>query len=267
MARICGAHHVLGIKALLGQLGHRQCTVLLRATRSEWCIPHHEEMETGEGNHVNRQLTQVAVELPGETEAACCAANSSCNQVIQITIRGSCELERSEANVIQRFIVESEALIRILHELMNRKSRIVWLYNGVGHLWRRDHRVCRHDTIRILLPNFGDEKSSHARSCSTSHGMCQLETLHAVAALRLLPNDIQYGVNELSSLRVMSLRPVVTSAGLPKNKVVRAEKLAKGSGADRVHRSWLEIHENCSGNVTPPSRLIEINIDTFELQV
>ena len=37
--------------------------VLLRASGRKWSKPGHEEVETGEGNHVDGQLPQVSVQL------------------------------------------------------------------------------------------------------------------------------------------------------------------------------------------------------------
>merc|ERR1711912_24216 len=63
MARISSTHHVLGIKHLLGQLRHGERTVLLRASRSEWCKACHVEMQTREWHQVHGHLTKVAIEL------------------------------------------------------------------------------------------------------------------------------------------------------------------------------------------------------------
>ena len=43
--------------------------VLLRAAGGERGEAGHEEVEAGEGNHVDRQLPQVSVQLAGEPEA------------------------------------------------------------------------------------------------------------------------------------------------------------------------------------------------------
>jgi len=63
MAWIAGRHHVLGIKHLLGELGHSEGTVLLAATRRQWSEARHEEMQTWEWNHVHGQFTQVRIQL------------------------------------------------------------------------------------------------------------------------------------------------------------------------------------------------------------
>ena len=55
---------------LLGQLGHGQCTILLRTTGSQWCKASHEEVQTWEWHKVHCNLAQVAVQLSWETQAA-----------------------------------------------------------------------------------------------------------------------------------------------------------------------------------------------------
>ena len=68
MARVGGAHHVLGVELLLGELRHRERAVLLRAARRERREADHEEVETRERDHVHRELAEVAVELAREAE-------------------------------------------------------------------------------------------------------------------------------------------------------------------------------------------------------
>ncbi len=70
MAGVCCAHHVLGVPHLLRELGHREGAVLLAAAGGEWRKADHEEVQAGEGDQVDRQLAQVAVQLAGEAQAA-----------------------------------------------------------------------------------------------------------------------------------------------------------------------------------------------------
>ena len=53
MSWIAGGHHVLGVEHLLGELRHGEGAVLLATTGSERSKAGHEEMESGEWNHVD----------------------------------------------------------------------------------------------------------------------------------------------------------------------------------------------------------------------
>lgn len=54
--------------------------------------------------------------------------------MIQIPVCGCGQLECSEADVVQSLVIDAECLVRILHQLVNRKGGIVRFYNGVRHL-------------------------------------------------------------------------------------------------------------------------------------
>ena len=91
--------------------------------------------------------------------------------------------------------------------------------------------------------------------------------LQAVTSFGLLPHDIKNGIDELGSFGVVSLGPVVTGAGLAKDKVVRPEDLAIGTRADRVHGSWLQINQHSSWDILPTRSLIVVDINPLQLQL
>ena len=97
--------------------------------------------------------------------------------------------------------------------------------------------------------------------------MGDLEPLEAVTSLSFLSDDIEDGVNELSTFSVMSLGPVVSSTGLSEDEVVRSEELTERSGSNGVHGSWFEIHKDGSWHVSSTSGFVVVNVDSLQLQV
>ena len=68
-------------------------------------------------------------------------------------------------------------------------------------------------------------------------------------------------------LGVVALGPVVASAGLAENEVVRAEDLAIGTSADGVHGTGLKIHQDGAGDVATAGGLVVVDVDALELQI
>ena len=170
--------------------------------------------------------------------------------MIQVAKRRSRELERTEADVVERFVVENHALIRVFNELMHGERGVVRLDDGVGHLGRRHDGKREHHAIRVLLANLGDEKRAHAGTRATAERVAHLETLQAIARFSLLAYDVQDAIDEFGALRVMPLGPVVPGASLSEDEVIRSENLSVRTRAHGIHRSRFEIHEHGSRNVS-----------------
>ena len=62
-------------------------------------------MKPGEGDHVDSQLPEVSVQLPGEPEAGGDAGHGEGDQVVEVPAGGCGQFEGSEADVIQSLIV------------------------------------------------------------------------------------------------------------------------------------------------------------------
>jgi hypothetical protein len=261
------AHHVLSIPHLLGELGDGKSAVLLGTTGSQGGEPDHEEVETGEGDQVDRELTEISVELTGEAEAAGDTGHDGGDEVVQVTEGGGGELEGTEADVVKGLVIEDHALIGVLNELMHGEGGVVGLNDGVGHLGGGDDGEGAHHAVGVLLTDLGDQEGAHAGTGSTTEGVADLETLEAIAGLGLLADNVEDGVDELSTLGVVTLGPVVTGSGLTEDEVVGAEDLAVRAGADGVHGSGLEIHEDSAGDVTATGSLVEVDVDALELEV
>ena len=97
--------------------------------------------------------------------------------------------------------------------------------------------------------------------------MGDLEPLEAVAAFSFFSDDVEDGVDEFGSFGVMSLGPVVSGSGLSEHEVVGSEELSEGSGAHGVHGSGFQVHQDGSGNVSSSGGLVEVDVDSLQLEV
>jgi len=66
---IASSHHVLSIEHLGGELGDGESSVLLGSSAGERSESGDEEVETGEGNHVDSEFPEISVQLAREPEA------------------------------------------------------------------------------------------------------------------------------------------------------------------------------------------------------
>merc|ERR1719267_262364 len=267
VTRIGGAHHVLGVEHLLGELRDGERTVLLGATGGERGEPSEEEVEAREWDEVDTQLAQVGVELAREAQAASHTGHAGGAQVVEVAVGWGGELEGAEADVVQGLVVKAHALVGVLHKLVHREGGVVWLDHSVGHLRGWHDGEGEHHTVWVLLADLGDEESSHTGTSTATEGVAELEALEAVAGLGLLAHDIEHGVDELGTLGVVTLGPVVTGTSLAEDEVVRAEELTEWAGTDGVHGTRLEVHEDGAGHVAATGSLVVVHVDALQLEV
>merc|ERR1712144_46307 len=264
---IGGTHHVLGVEHLLGELGDGERTVLLGSTGGQRREASEEEVETGEWDEIDSELAQVRVELTGEAQAASDTRHAGGAQVVEVAVCRGGQLEGTEADVVQGLVVKAHALVGVLDELVDRECGVVWLHNSVGHLGGWHHREGEHHTVGVLLTDLGDQESSHTGARATSERVAELEALQAIAGLGFLADNIKHGVDELRTLGVVTLGPIVSGAGLSEDEVVGTEELTEGAGTDGVHGAGLEVHEDGAGNVAAAGGLVVVHVDTLELEV
>ena len=246
--------------------------------------PDHEEVQPWEGNHVDRQLAEIRVELSREAEAGSDARHYRRDQMVQIAVRRVRKLESPHADVIEglhsvstiatrpresaaaHLVVDAERLVGILDQLMNRQRGVVRLHDGIGYLGARHDREGRHHTIREFLTDLGDQQGAHAGTGSTTKGVGDLEALEAVATFSLTANDVEHLVDQFGALSVVALCPVVASTGLAEDEVVRTEQIAERTGADGVHGAGLEIHQHSTRDILVVGRLYKVRADIVVLK-
>jgi len=129
----------------LGELWHRNSTVLLATTSSKRSESDHEEVETREGNQVDGHLAKVRVKLTRESQASGDTGHDDGNQMVQVIVGRGGQLESAEADVVQRLVINAKGLVRVLNELVDGESGVVRLNNGVRNLTELISDNCRRE--------------------------------------------------------------------------------------------------------------------------
>jgi hypothetical protein len=82
-----------------------------------------------------------------------------------------------------------------------------------------------------------------------------LETLEAVTALSLTADNIENLIDQLGTLGVVTLGPVVSGTGLTEDEVVRSEELTEWASTDGVHGTRLQVDKDGTRDVLVASTL------------
>jgi len=101
ITEIRSSHHISRVEHLLSKLWDSGSTERVGSTRSERCESNHEEMETGERNHVDSKFAEVRVQLTRETKTGSDTRHDSRNKMVEISIRWSSKFKRSHADIVK----------------------------------------------------------------------------------------------------------------------------------------------------------------------
>mmetsp|Transcript_9909 Transcript_9909/g.24689 ORF Transcript_9909/g.24689 Transcript_9909/m.24689 type:complete len:545 (-) Transcript_9909:49-1683(-) len=241
---VCRSHHVPSLEDLLREVANRDPPVGGGGGRSQRGEADLEEVQAWERDEVHAELSQVGVQLPREPQAAGHTCHHTAHQIVQVAERWVGHLECLVADVVQGLVVDHHDLVRVLDQLVDGQGGVVGLHDDVGHLWGREDWVGDHDAVRVLLPQLGEQKRAHAGPGAASDGVAELKTLQAVAVLDLLPRDIEGLVDELRTLGVVALGPVVSRTRGAADRRVRLEEAADAGGVDLVQHGGLQVEHD-----------------------
>ena len=169
--------------------------------------------------------------------------------MVQVTVAWARELEGAYADVVKCFIVDTEGLIRVLNELVDREGGVVGLDNSVRDFGQGYDRKGSHHTVREFLADLIDKKGTHTGNGSTTERVGNLKALKAVRAFSFATDDIEDLINKLGTFSIVAFGLVIVSARLARYEVVRTEELTEGAYTDSIYSTGLQIDEDGTRDV------------------
>ena len=147
------------------------------------------------------------------------------------------------------------------------ESCIVRFNNDIWNFGRGIHRESLNDSCSVFVSKIFNQESSQSAASSTSNGMKYAEPLYVVTPFSFLSNHVQHVIFNLKPFWKFSFCKVVSGASIPKNIIFRSEKGPKRASSDGIHRLWLQINQNASGDMSAPCYLLIVHICPFSLKI
>jgi hypothetical protein len=76
-------------------------------------------VKTWEWDEVDCKLSEITVQLTWESDASGDTGHDSRDKMVEVTVCWCGELESSEADVVESFVVNDEGFVRVFDELVN----------------------------------------------------------------------------------------------------------------------------------------------------
>lgn len=163
------------------------------------------------------------------------------NETIQVLIVGSLDTEVASADVIDSLVVDHETAVGMLKGGVSGQDGVVWLDNRSCNLRSWVDTKLKLALLAIVNRETLHQKSTEARSCTTTEGVEDKETLQATAVVGNMSNLVQDLINQLFSNSVVTTSIVVASILLSSDHLVGMEQASVGASADFIDNVGLEI--------------------------
>jgi hypothetical protein len=163
------------------------------------------------------------------------------DETVQVLVVGALNAQVPAANVVDGFIVDHEAAVRVLEGCVCGEDGVVWLDDGGCDLRSWIDTELELALLAVIDGQTLHQQGTETRAGTTAKGVEDQETLQSRAVVGDLSNFVQDLVNQLLSNGVMATGVVVGRVLLASDHLLGVEKTTVGTGADLVDNIGLEI--------------------------
>lgn len=171
------------------------------------------------------------------------------DKAIEIGVRGTLDIKRPPADVVDGLIVEQHRHIGVLKQRMGRENTVVRLHNRSRNLRRRVHSETQLGFLSIIDRKPLQKQRPETRPGTTTNGIEDQEPLKPGTVISELPDAVQAEIDDLLADGVVAASEVVGCVLLAGDELLGVEELAVGAGADLVDDGGLQIDEDGARDV------------------
>jgi hypothetical protein len=219
-------------------------------------------MDSGVGDEVSLELSDIDVEGTVESEGGSERGDNLGNESVEVGVSGSLNVEVSSADVVDGFVIEHDGDIGVLKEGVSGEDGVVRLDDGGGDLRRRVDGETELGLLSVIDGESLEEERSETGSGTSTDGVEDEETLETSALIGELADSVEAEINDLTTDGVMSSGEVVSGIFLSGDELLGVEQLSVGSGSDLIDNGGLEIEEDGSGDVLTGTSLGEEGVES-----
>ena len=207
------------------------------------------EMNTGVGDEVGLELSDVDVEGAVESEGGSEGRDNLGDESVQVGVGGSLDVELSSADVVDGFVVEHDGDVGVLEEGVGAQDGVVRFDDRVRNLRGGVDCEAEFGFFAVVDGESFEKEGAETGSSSSSDGVEDEEALETSAVVSELSDSVEGEVDDFLADGAVASGVVVCGVFLSGDELLRVEELSVCAGSDFVDDGGFEIEEDASGDV------------------
>jgi len=221
------------------------------------------EMDSGVGDQVGLELSDIDVEGTIESEGGSQGGDDLSDQSVEVGVGGSLDVEVSSADIVNGLVIDHDCDISVLEEGVGGEHGVVGLNNGGGDLRGWVDGETELGLLTVVDGESLEEEGTKTGSGTTTNGVEDEETLETSALIGELSDSVEAEINDLLTNGVVTSGEVVGGILLSGDELLGVEELSVGSGSNLIDNGGLEIEEDASGDVLAGTSLGEEGVESI----
>jgi len=244
MSGVALSHHGCGFEGGVGDFSNGELFVIGLLSGDDGGIRGQHEMDTGIGDEVSLEFSDIDVEGTIESEGGSQGGDDLSNKSVQVGVSGSFNIELSSADIVDSFVIKHNSDISVFKEGVSGQDGVVRFNDGVGDLGRGIDGETELGLLAVIDGESFEEEGSETRSGTTSDSVEDHETLETSTVISELSDSVECKINDFLTNGVVTSGEIVGSIFFTGDKLFGMEELSVGTSSYFIDDSGFEIKED-----------------------